>query len=177
MNSKPEEIHRKFIDKKLEEAGIKTVEDIKKIKATEKDKIIQLDKLEAWLEKAEEKGAATEEHKKLRAAIAAHKVTLSGTGKPGDTGTGKPGDTGTGKPGDTGTGKPGDTGTGKPGDTGTGKPATEEKTPWWEKGGYAIFWGSALAIGVIVGIWYFAFRKPEGPESEEGEATEGEVAE
>jgi len=47
MSSKPEEIHRKFIDKKIEEVGVKTPEDVTKIKATEKDKIAQLDKLEA----------------------------------------------------------------------------------------------------------------------------------
>jgi len=46
MSSKPEEIHRKFIDKKLEENEIKTVEDVKKIKASEKDKIARLDQLE-----------------------------------------------------------------------------------------------------------------------------------
>jgi len=47
MSSEPVELHRKFIDKKIEETGIKTPEDVTKIKATEKDKIAQLDKLEA----------------------------------------------------------------------------------------------------------------------------------
>jgi len=47
MNSKPEEIHRQFIDKKLEETGIKTVEDVQNIKKTDKEKVANLDKLEA----------------------------------------------------------------------------------------------------------------------------------
>jgi len=47
MSKKPEEIHQEFINKKIEETGVKTPEDVTKIKATEKDKIAQLDKLEA----------------------------------------------------------------------------------------------------------------------------------
>ena len=87
MNNSPEKVHQRFVNEQMEEFGIKTEADVTKIKKEEKEKIAQLDRLEKTLEKAEEKGAATEEHKKLKAAIARHKVTLAGDqtgGKPGD---------------------------------------------------------------------------------------------
>jgi len=126
MSEDPAKIHQGFVDKTMEELGIKTAEDVSKIKATEKDKVANLDKLESILEKAEEKGAATEEHIKLKAAISAHKATLTA----GETSTTKPpgGDTSTGG-GDTSTGG-GDTSTGG-GDTSTGGGTTTkpEDTP------------------------------------------------
>jgi len=77
MSEEPAKIHQGFVDKMMETTGIKTAEDVSKIKATEKEKVANLDKLESAIEKAEEKGAATEEHKSLRVAITAHKATLT----------------------------------------------------------------------------------------------------
>jgi len=84
----------------MEELGIKTEADVTKIKSADKEGIAKLDKLEKILEAAEEKGAATEEHKKIKAAIAAHKATF---GK--DTTTGGDKDTTTGGDKDTTTGE------------------------------------------------------------------------
>jgi len=46
LNNDSAKIHREFLDKKLEEFSIKTPEDVNQIKATDKEKVAQLDRLE-----------------------------------------------------------------------------------------------------------------------------------
>jgi len=120
-SKEPAQIHKDYIDRQIKKEEM-TVEKITQVKQGDKEGIAKLDKLEAVLEKGEDKGVLTEEHKKMKAAIAARKATF----KPGE--TTKPPVTGGGDKDDTTTG--GGTGSGdnkKPEGETTTKP--EEKTP------------------------------------------------
>jgi len=75
-DNEPVKVHQNYVDKKIAESEI-TTENVSQIKATDKEKVAKLEALEKVLEKAEEKGVLTEEHKKLKAAIAAHKATFT----------------------------------------------------------------------------------------------------
>jgi hypothetical protein len=157
-SGEPEEVVAEICRYKIEKTGI-TAENLAEIKKGDKEKEAKLDELESNLEDLENIGKITEEEKKLKMAVAAHKVKLEGTKE-----TPKPKETPKDEtPKETPKKKEGEETTGDKKD----QTATTEKK-WYEKYGYMAIWLPILLIGAGVAIWYFAFRKPGAEEGGEG---------